>query len=324
MPGDIIKSEKNNDNLIKRAITLCGCEPISLEAILNTTLLPRDMIWPGFPVRSTASLVAPGGTGKSMFALEIALSVAGGFETDKRLLDLGIQTPGKVAYLAFDDDWEDIFSRIQHLYQIDQQLLKENFTLFCLEGLDTPFNILNSSFGECLSENEQLCTLFKGYRLIIIDTLTQIHQQNENENSDMARVMSAFAKIKKRTGAAILFLHHVNKSAISNKTEDQTAGRGAITLVNGVRFSMNLTLIPDNKIGQLAELDEKGNPTIVITEKSSWLYIKATIAKQNIGKKEKPRWFKRDAETGIFRPVSIGSYKSKDKQGVSGGRIKQL
>lgn len=69
-----------------------------------------DFLWPGGPMVGTVgALVAPGGSGKSMWALQAAIAVAGGPDT----LGLHPKYHGQVLYLSAEDPALIIMRRLR-------------------------------------------------------------------------------------------------------------------------------------------------------------------------------------------------------------------
>lgn len=187
-----------------------------------------DFIWPGFLAGTVGALVAPGATGKSFFALEaamsIACSVAGG-----DLVGLAPAHTGRVVYLAGEDPQPALVRRVhaigQHLNQSAREAIAENLMLEPIMG--KRLNVMDEA------HLRRVIDYSAGARLIVLDTLSRIHSLDENSNGDMAHLVSVLEHIAATTGAAVLYLHHVNKgSARDGQTDQQQAARGASALID--------------------------------------------------------------------------------------------
>lgn len=62
---------------------------IDVQAAFENDPPALDFVWPGFLAGTVGALVAPGGAGKSFWALEAAMAVAGGDAPGSDLLGLG-------------------------------------------------------------------------------------------------------------------------------------------------------------------------------------------------------------------------------------------
>jgi regulatory protein RepA len=90
------------------------CRQLDLLEAFSRQPKPLDFILPGMLAQSVGSIVSPGGLGKSYFALELAIQIAGGPD----LLGLGKLKNGKVLYLPAEDPLEAISHRLYALSPI--------------------------------------------------------------------------------------------------------------------------------------------------------------------------------------------------------------
>jgi len=124
-----------------------------------------------------------------------------------------------------------------------------------------------------------------GARLIVIDTLSRFHMLDENESSDAKLLMRRMEHIAYKTGAAVLFLHHVNKGSVAAKTIDQQqAARGSSVLIDDARWS-----------SFLAVMTEKEAATMGYDDVSRRKYVRWNISKQNYSAPIPDVWLERKA-----------------------------
>jgi regulatory protein RepA len=167
-----------------------------------------DFVLPAFLAGTVGALVSPGGAGKSFFALEaamgIACTVAGG-----DLLSLEPRHHGPVYYFAAEDPETALIRRVHaiggYLHPDARTSIAENLAIEPIIG-----SMLNIADDRQRREIIERCV---GVRLIVLDTLSRIHQLDENSNRDMARLISILENIAVETGASVLFLHHSSKAA---------------------------------------------------------------------------------------------------------------
>jgi RecA-family ATPase len=269
---------------------------------------PLDYVLPGLPTRTVASIVSPGATGKSMLALEMAVSVAGG----RDFLGLGITTFGRVLVIAAEDPAQILLQRIYavgaHLTPEERVEVVKKISLCPM--LASGINLRNSEWVDLIA------TAGADYRLIIIDTLSRVHDGDENERRDAAPIMRNLELIATRTGAAVIFLHHVSKStALGGQSDAQQASRGSSVWVDEARW-----------VGFLKTMDEKEAKKHGVSQECRKKYIRFGVSKQNYGVPVADLWLQR-AEGGLLVPadfsVTSGS-KSTIRPGAPAASLKDV
>lgn len=266
-----------------------------------------DFILPGFLAGTVGALVAPGSTGKSFWALEAAMAIACGWKEGNLL---GIEAkPGDVVYLAGEDPDIALQMRIhrigQHLGQEARQSIAEHLAIESVVG--KRFDVMNEKHVS------RLVTYSSKKRLIILDTLSRIHQMDENNNGDMAKLIGQLEYVAKETGAGILFLHHVSKNSSREKFGDQqTAARGASSLIDNSRWASFLSKMGETE-AQVMGVSDGQRP----------YYLRFGISKQNYSEPFKDVWLKR-VEGGVLLPadedLAILSGKVEPKRGFGFGK----
>ena len=256
-----------------------------------------DFIWQGFLSGTVGALVAPGASGKSYFALEaamsIACSVAGG-----DLVGLTPRHNGKVVYLAGEDPAPALIQRVhaigQHLPASAREEVAQNLTLEPVMG--KRINVMDDRH---LARVIEFCT---DARLIVIDTLSRIHQLDENSNGDMAHLVATLEHLAATTGASVLYLHHVSKaSAMQGQGDQQQAARGASALVDNARWCGYVARMSEDEAKRLSERSFDRQP---IGNERRGHYIRFGVSKQNYDAMPLDRWYKRH-EGGVLVPVEL-------------------
>ena len=67
----------------------------------------------------------------------------------------------------------------------------------------------------CIGSSELLRYATEVKPLMIFDSLVRFHRHEENSNSEMSRIMTAFIELS-RKGATVLLLHHAGKDSAKN------------------------------------------------------------------------------------------------------------
>lgn len=247
---------------------------------------PIDYVLPNMVAGTVGALIAPGGVGKSMFALQLAMQIAGGPD----LLEIGELPKGQVVYLPAEDPVVAIHHRLYALgsqLNIKQQKIVSN-------GL-----WIEPLVGKCPDITHKdwfdyLKSAAKGRRLMLLDTLRRFHLEDENASGPMAQVIGYMEAIAAETGCSILFLHHANKSTATMGVGDQQqASRGSSVLVDNVRWQSYLSGMTQGEAKALGvDIAQRG------------YFVRYGVSKVNYGAPFKERWFRRH-EGGILKPALL-------------------
>lgn len=249
---------------------------------------PFDFVVPGLMAGTVGALVSPGGTGKSMWALQMALSLSAGVDT----LGLGSRVSGgqPVVFLSAEDQASVLHARI---YAMSQRLGVH---------LPTAWRYLQVSplagLGVDLMDDgwlEAIARAASGARLIVIDTLRRFHHLDENDGGAMAQLLARLEAMAQTTGAATLFLHHTSKAAAMVAGDAQQASRGSSVLTDNVRFQVNLVTMSAEQAKAYRIEDSQRRQ-----------YVRLSYAKINYAAPMPDQWFIR-REHGVLEPVALWS-----------------
>jgi RecA-family ATPase len=266
---------------------------INLAAAFENEPPKLDFIWPGFLVGTVGALVAPGATGKSFWALEAAMTIAcnvvGG-----DLLGLSPTSTGRVVYFAGEDPEIALIHRIHaighHLDQQSREAIAQNLTLEPIMG-----KRLNVMDDRHLASIIEFCA---GSRLIVLDTLSRIHDLDENSNGDMARLVTRLEHIAANTGASVLYLHHVSKgSAREGQTDQQQAARGASALIDNPRWCGFVAKMTEGEGERLSDREHIGDGR-------RKHFLRFGVSKGNYCESDADRWYQRH-DGGVLLPVDL-------------------
>ncbi len=254
--------------------------------IFELSEIPSDFVLPGFVAGTVGALIAPGSTGKSMLAMELAAVAAGASILGEAWTPL---KTGEVLILAVEDPKNELHNR---WISLGKSLTKEekeaNRRVQVVPMFGKSADIMDPAFFGALVRR---CN---GKRLLILDTFRRVHSLNENDSGDMAKVIGKFEEFALLTGCAVLFLHHTSKNASMNgQGGEQQASRGSSVLVDNIRFQM--FMVDMNAEAVKAEhLD--------VEPEDFKRYVKLGVSKVNYGPKIGEVWLAR-CEGGILKPV---------------------
>lgn len=283
-------------SLADRPCEVMAAMAIDMMSAFENAPPALDFIWPGFLAGTVGALVAPGATGKSFLALQaamsIACSIAGG-----DLVGFEPKHTGRVVYLAGEDPAPALVNRIhaigQHLPPSARAAIAEQLTIEPIMG--ERMNVM---------DRRQLARLIErcaDTRLVVLDTLSRIHQLDENSNGDMAQLIATLEHLAARTGASVLFLHHVSKgSARDGQADHQQAARGASALIDNARWCAFVARMSDEESERLSERNVDRTP---INDRRRH-FVRFGISKQNYEAAPLDRWYQRH-EGGVLLPVRL-------------------
>lgn len=251
---------------------------------------PIDYVLPNMVVGTVGALVSPGGAGKSMLILQLAVQVAGGPD----LLEVGELPTGAVVYLPAEDPPVAIHHRLHalgaHLTADQRRAVADGLLIEPLIG-KCP-NIMARDWFNGIKRAAE------GRRLMILDTLRRFHIEEENASGPMAQVIGRMEAIAADTGCAIVFLHHANKgAAMAGAGDQQQASRGSSVLVDNIRWQSYLSGMTH------AEAEEWG-----VDERQRRFFVRYGVSKANYGAPFQECWFRRH-EGGVLKPAVLGRQK---------------
>lgn len=274
-------------------------ERIDLACAFASRPPPLDFIWPGFVAGTVGMLASPGGSGKSLWALEALCAVAGGLGADA--LELRPATNGRAVYLCLEDPREVLLHRLfalgQRFDEAARARVVENLDVYPAVG--HPLDLLDRR------HRDGLVRALDGVRVAVIDTLSRAHRGDENSNGQMAQLLGGLEWICSRTGAAILLLHHSRKGGAGEGVEAQHAARGASALVDNARWGAVLSRMTDHEAETMADADRSLDPLLPcrIRDQRGW-YVKMSRPKPNYGEPQPDIWYRRETG-GVLVPTRL-------------------
>jgi len=139
-------------------------------------------------------------TGKSFFALELAVAVASATAAAERF---AVTTPGPVLLCAAEDPPAVVVQRLAALAAARDHAL----TTLPLEVIVEPGVRLPDGLERLAATVAQVAP-----RLLILDPLIRLHRADENSAAEMAGVLDGLRTLARRTECAILLVHHTRKA----------------------------------------------------------------------------------------------------------------
>ena len=200
---------------------------IPLSQIVQMDVDPQPFLLDNLiPADCLTLLCGPSDAGKSIFARQLALSVAKG---DTELWGIPLKTKYKKAiYVSTEDGYKDWSRKIKASGIPETEL--ENF------GDNLTIIIEHENLAKLLSE-----TLKKSpVDLVVVDVLTDNIDGDVNSNKDVRKYFKPFKTIGNQTGAAFLFIHHLSKKGESSGRANKQNVLGSMAIESSVRSVLEL------------------------------------------------------------------------------------
>lgn len=251
----------------------------STADLLRARSTPPDFILPCFLLGTVGQLVAPGGVGKSYFALQNAISVAIGCDVfgfwGNDAAPFKIKK-GRAVYISAEDSQDIVQQRLQDacrgLTNAQRRAVEQNLELVFPDD----FSIVKRKRG-ALAPSDWIEDLHASLgdkpvkpRLIIIDTLNRsLGDANENSASSMAAIQEALKVVAVAFKSSIMLLHHtVKRTGDSESCLRQDAARGSGAGSANCRWQANMALevasepsepLGDQQLDRISYLISKAN-----------------------------------------------------------------
>ena len=252
---------------------------------------PRQWLYGTQLVRGYVTvLVAPGGTGKSAYAMAIVLSLV----TNRSLLGEYVFSQVNGAIFNLEDPMDELNRRLAALmmrHKIGRDEVEGHLFLDDGEGRGlTMASLDEDGFTVVHPDEEALVKQIKENKIgvVVCDPFAESHTLEENSNPQMVKAAAAWRRVARQTGCAVLLVHHVRKGDATGID----AARGAKALTDSARVGLLLST--------MTEIDGEA---FNISPDERWQYVRLDDAKRNMAPAAKAKWFKLDqVELGNRRP----------------------
>lgn len=258
-------------------------DPLVLKAARlpdPTSIPPRAWLYGTQLLRGYVSvLVAPGGVGKTLYAMGIAVAVT----SDRSIFGERIFARVNVAVVNLEDPMEELERRLAALmihHGIDRAELQGRYFLYSADDRRITIAKFSPDGSEVIHPDEgPIIREIQAHEigLLIVDPFAESHSLDENSNPQMVRAAASWRRIARLTGCAILLIHHVRKGAVV----DIDSARGAKALTDSARVGL---LLSPMSAEEATEFDVK--------DENRTRFVRLDDAKANMAKKAGvARWF---------------------------------
>jgi RecA-family ATPase len=251
---------------------------VSAANFLN--LIPPQREWcikEFLPKKIVATMIAAGGTGKSILALHIAVAIASGTSLFAKYFP---DKPAKVVFISGEDDLAELHRRLHKVTQGLGDSVKElvSNNLHFIDLADS-FDLFTSKSAhqdaKITSVPSRICSAIinsigDDVGLVIIDPISRFRGGEENLAADTTRFVQALQQIRDQLNTTVLTLHHVNKGARMNGATQNNA-RGSSAFIDGVRLVFELnSLSPEDLKRKYGSAFSESRMLLLQTVKSNY------------------------------------------------------
>ena len=246
----------------------------------------RDALLAG----SVTALIGPGGVGKSLWQLYLAICTATG---DGAPLGLDVPAPRNVLVINNEDDLPEMYRRYYsacHALRVDPAALVGKVYLF--SGVASRFRAVARDDKGRLQPTPVMAELVesgraRGIAAYLTDPFVKMHDASENDAAEIDRVADVFVQLATRSNAAVLISHHTRKppqAASDGYAGDANASRGSSALPNATRLTLTM-FTPSEK-----DCKARGVP-----EENRRNMVRVDDGKANYGPYRPAKWFEKAA-----------------------------
>lgn len=264
----------------------CAISFVSAFDFEESSIPSRPWIVPGMMLAgATHILAAPGGTGKSLFTLQMGMMLATGQSWGKWKAKRGCN----VLIVNAEDDIDEQRRRLsaaRSVMELDTSVKMPGKMLIA----DNPSNILMSAMDPArkipvatpLVRQMRAMIEYHSIDVVIVDPFAETFEGDENSNNDTKWAMKVWRdEIARATGCAVYLVHHTTKNA-ADKAGSADAVRGAGALVNSARLASTLFVMTSDEATDLG-----------VKPEDRFRYVKYDDAKSNQSLIGSRQWFEK-------------------------------
>lgn len=163
------------------------------------------------PPKSTSFFAGPSGVGKTWITLELAIAIASGLPW------LGKFPVKQGSVLIIDEENSDLLLRVRLKALLAQRGIDlDELPIYFAIGQLANLSPIRTRSGDTMESDDykKIYNTIGTYTptLTIFDSLTRVHREDENSNSDMAVLLSYVKKMTNELESSVLFTHHFVKN----------------------------------------------------------------------------------------------------------------
>lgn len=197
------------------------------------------------PGNTVTILGGDGGTGKSLLALQLAVSTV----TGTRWVNRGVDQPGKALVLSAEDDNEELHRRLSDIcksHDVPMSTLGK-LLVRSMAGEDALLAVLDRKTNALkpTALYAEICNTIDRERpkLVIFDTLADLHAGNENDRAHGRQFIGMLRHLAIEYECAVVLLAHPSLTGLNTGTGTS----GSTAWSNSVRSRLYLRRVKDDR-----------------------------------------------------------------------------
>lgn len=282
-PNRTNRGEENGSN--------CTIDPIPLVSAfpIDEVHLPvRDWSVPGLLLkRNLTVLVAPPGSGKSLFTLQIAIAIALGMVWS----GWSPRRPEKVLIVNIEDDIDEMRRRLvaaARTMGVDPAGLEGRILL-----VDNPENVViartdsrtKTVIRTPLVEKLIATIVEQDIGVVVADPFAETFEGDENSNSEVKWAGILWREVARRADCCLMLVHHTKKYA-GGMAGEADASRGGGALIGTARIMSTLFMMTEDEASAMN-----------VPPEDRTRYVRFDDAKANQSRLGVVRWFEKQTVT---------------------------
>ena len=304
LPGDFkpgFDAADANPDIINRMIFLAGPNPVpepdpaapdddelqpyaiqqTTDDEWNTALLTPPCIVENYLWEQIAKVDAPDGIGKSTLMIYELIHII----LQRDLWGNKVVSPGPCLYVTAEDSRLELIAIARNICnELDltaAQIRKVQDGLNILELLTDESRMVNrENLHTDVPERLMLAARGKGYRVIVLDPLSEFWGDESSVNDSLRALMKIVRRMFTELECCVRLVHHMSQQAIRDTSlSDQHTGRGGTALGNACRMVINLRKFDYQHEKVPKSLDNLGNEQVIRLHrpKTKWCKMQPDI-----------------------------------------------
>lgn len=299
-----------------RSVLKGGIELHEINVLDAIDIPQRQWVLGKFAAKHYLSgLVSPPGVGKTTFLLMVAVAVASGRDD---ITGLKVHKRERVLLWNQEDETDELKRRliaVMTAFDVkwDDIAFGSKPGIVLGSGIDRRLMFAKRNASGAIKPAEDAKVLedyltSEGFGLAVFDPFVEMHEANENDNTEIATVGAVFRRVAVKANCAVLLAHHTRKPPAASASDayagNMDTARGAGSLGGVARM-----------VATLYGIDSATGKRYGVSEADCRRYIRFDDAKANMSLVSgEPMFFRREGvtiggfggeEVGVLRPAAL-------------------
>lgn len=257
------------------------------EEWLEADIPLRPWVVKGFVMRGSLTVVSgPGSAGKSSLMVAWCVALALGEEFGR----FTPSEPSKVLFYNVEDDKSEQQRRCSATLRQFGATPRAVMANLRMVGPHNVGTLLNTSYDGRILVNTPAMDELEDYidkwqpDVVILDPFVELHSSEENDNTEIRKVLARFRSWAQQKNLGLVILHHARKGGSSPGDPDSM--RGASAIVGAARVALTVNTMTEDEAKELGVSSDNRRD-----------YFRLDGAKMNYAKVHEADWFERTEYT---------------------------